>query len=273
MVHEFVFIIFSKLWPKIMMSTWFLCFSRIQIPKMQGIIKIFADSDDDDNVSQAEADAFWDSLSDEQKANMSLRLEDLEPLIAESVGIDFQRPHTVEVEDLEITGLVGPVNSSIPLVFVISFNAEFNVSSSILHTISFGIDESYEGDVDFEFIGPPGWEVDSATGLIGADIDGREVHGTPHSQVNIRMSEEIDEGVITLCLVLMLLGIVVIIIIILVVVLVIRGKKSSEPLPPGPSQAPPLSSEFAQACSDCGGHLTYVPQYQRYYCHNCKKYC
>ena len=240
----------------------------------QGILKIFADTNDDDNVSQAEADALWDGLSDEQKANMSLRLEDLEPLIEESIGIDFESPSSVEVLAMEIEGLVGPVNSSTPFAFVITFNAEFDVDTSIIHTISFGIDETYEGDVDFEFIAPLGWEVDSATGLTGLDIEGREVHGTPHSQIDIRISQEIGEEVAIICLVLTLIGIILLITIIFVLVRVLKGKSSPPtPLPPGPSQAPPLSSEFAQACVNCGGNLTYVPQYQRYYCYNCGKYC
>jgi sporulation protein YlmC with PRC-barrel domain len=28
----------------------------------------------------------------------------------------------------------------------------------------------------------------------------------------------------------------------------------------------------ASVCPTCGGQLTYVPQYQRWYCHKCKKY-
>jgi hypothetical protein len=241
---------------------------------MQGILKIFADSDDDGNVSQIEADALWDSLSDEQKANMSLRLEDLEPLIEESIGIDFDEPISVEVLAMELKGLVGPVNSSTPLAFVITFNAEFDVSSTIIHTISFGIDETYEGDVDFEFIAPSGWEVDRVSGLTGLDIDGREVHGTPHSQVNIRISEDIGDQFVILCLILIIVGIVIVITIIFILVRISQKKKEAKALePPGPSMAAPLSSEFAMACAQCGGHATYVPQYQKYYCNNCEKYC
>jgi hypothetical protein len=35
---------------------------------------------------------------------------------------------------------------------------------------------------------------------------------------------------------------------------------------------PPPPAPGAQTCPTCGGQLTYVPQYQRWYCHKCKKY-
>jgi hypothetical protein len=39
--------------------------------------------------------------------------------------------------------------------------------------------------------------------------------------------------------------------------------------PPPPPAAP---SEKAPTCPDCDGPLTYIPQYQRWYCYKCKKY-
>jgi len=35
---------------------------------------------------------------------------------------------------------------------------------------------------------------------------------------------------------------------------------------------PPPPPPGAEACPTCGGPLTYVPQYQRWYCYKCKKY-
>jgi hypothetical protein len=191
---------------------------------MQGILKIFADSDSDGNITQGEADALLDTLTEEERANMSLRMEDLEPVIRNGIGIDFQRPQTVEVQEMRITGLVGPTNGSQPLGIDISFIAEFDVGSSIFHTISIGVNESYTGDVDFEFTAPEGWEVDSVTGLSGSTIEGRKAYGTPVSQINIRISEEAAEDVILLCLA---IGIIVIVVIVLVIVLLLRSRKSS----------------------------------------------
>jgi hypothetical protein len=115
---------------------------------LQGIIKIFADENGDGNISQAEADDFLDLMPQDQRDNLSLSLDDLEPHIQNSIGIDFRAPRTIEVLDMEFIGLVGPVNSSEPLGFLISFHAEFNVDDSLTHTISIGINESYTGDVD-----------------------------------------------------------------------------------------------------------------------------
>jgi len=39
--------------------------------------------------------------------------------------------------------------------------------------------------------------------------------------------------------------------------------KPEQPQQPQPTQ---------QICSTCGGPLTYIPQYQRWYCYKCKKY-
>jgi hypothetical protein len=275
----------------------------------QAILKIFADSDDDDFITQAEADTLWDSMPEEERANLSLGLEDLEPLIERSIGIDFQRPRSVEVLDMEIVGLVGPVNSSQPLGFLISFIAEYDVSGSILHTISFGINESYTGDIDFEFTAPEGWEVDRVTGLSGSTIEGRKVYGTPVSQINIWISEGAAEDVILLCLA---IGIIIVVAIVLVIVLLLRKRKESttqaQPQypqqqapqayqapppqqnvpPPPPSQqvrrpppppaqvrqnrVPPPPPTAPRTCFQCGGNLNYVQAYQRYYCPTCRQY-
>ena len=295
---------------------------------MQGILKIFADSDGDGNITQDEADALLDTLSEEERANMSLRMEDLEPVIRNAIGIDFQRPQSVEVQEMRITGLVGPTNGSLPLGIDISFVAEFDVGSSIFHTISIGVNESYTGDVDFEFTAPEGWEVDSVTGLAGSSIEGRKAYGTPVSQINIKISEEATEEVILLCLA---IGIIVIVVIVLVLVLLLRSRKSSttpqaqpqypqqqaqapaQPqiyqIPPPPIQqqnvptpsqspqsqrppppqvqqgqtppppqyqaqqnVPPPPPSSPRTCFQCGGNLTYVQAYQRYYCQTCEQY-
>ncbi len=295
---------------------------------MQGILKIFADSDDDGNITQEEADGLLGVLSEEERANMSLRLEDLEPVIRNGIGIDFQRPQTVEVQEMRITGLVGPTNSSQPLGIDISFIAEFDVDSSIFHTISIGVNESYTGDVDFEFTAPEGWEVDSVTGLSGSTIEGRKAYGTPVSQINIRISEGSTEEVILLCLA---IGIIVVFVILLVIVLLLRSRKGSTtsqgqpqypqqqittPVPPQIYQTPspptkqhnvpppsqplqsqrppspqvqqsqtPLPPQYRvqqnvspplptgpRTCFQCGGYLTYVQAYQRYYCPTCRQY-
>jgi hypothetical protein len=209
---------------------------------MQGILKIFADTDRDGNISQEEADGLLDVLSEEERANMSLRMEDLEPVIRNGIGIDFQRPHTVEVQEMRITGLVGPVNSSQPLGIDISFIAEFDINSGLIHTISIGVNESYTGDVDFEFTAPEGWEVDNVQGLSGSTIEGRKVYGTPVSQINIRISEEAAEEVILLCLA---IGIIVVVAIVLVIVLLLRKRK--EPTPQYPQQQAQLQYSQQQA--------------------------
>ncbi|MGB9676681.1 MAG: hypothetical protein ACPL0C_05795 [Candidatus Bathyarchaeales archaeon] len=36
--------------------------------------------------------------------------------------------------------------------------------------------------------------------------------------------------------------------------------------------APPPPPPGAEVCPTCGGPLTYIPQYQRWYCYKCKKY-
>lgn len=281
----------------------------------QSIIKIFADSDDDGNISSEEADAFWDTLTEEEKANLSLRLEDLEPIIQHSVGIDYNEPWQVEVTEMGIHGLVGPVNSSTTLSFVITFNAEFNVQESHTHTISIGINESYSGDVDFEFIVPDGWEVDRVTGLTGSTVEGRNVYGTPIGQVDIRISEEIGTDILYICVG---IGVGVIVVIILIVFLLVRKKKEetltmqpppSQPYPnyasiqqqsyqvsspsqsppifttPSPQQYPPSPPSQTQTfipppplkpspnvCPQCGSVMSYIQQYQRYYCYSCGQY-
>jgi hypothetical protein len=39
-----------------------------------------------------------------------------------------------------------------------------------------------------------------------------------------------------------------------------------------PAAPPPPPPPGAEVCPTCGGPLTYIPQYQRWYCYKCKKY-
>lgn len=248
----------------------------------QGILKIFADSDNNGHVTQEEADALFEDLSDETKANMSLRLEDLEPLIQTSVGIDLQEPRTLEVLDMKIAGLVGPVNSSTPLAFIISFNAEFNVEDRIAHTISFGFNESYSGDLDFKFTAPSGWEVDGVSGLSDQSIEGRNVYGTPISQVDINISEEIQTDTILICVG---IGIVFLVTIIIILFFILKKGKSagsqtpkkqfpqSQAMAPAqPYQTQPPPQPAPNICKQCGSNMSWEQQYQRYYCNTCGQY-
>jgi hypothetical protein len=275
----------------------------------QAIIKIFVDTDSDGNITVAEAEALWDIFTDEQRANMSLATDDLEPLIQNSIAMDNDAPRSVEVLDMDIFGLVGPTNGSTPLAFVISFHAEFDVTDSITHIVSIGVNESFTGDVDFDFSAPSGWEVASVEGLSGSTIEGRNVYGTPVSQVNVRIREEVAEEVLLICAT---LGIIVLVVIILIIVLLVRKKKSAATTqlpaqyPPSPSeqsqpyqapppaqypssppvqsqpyQAPPPPQQYqtppppqpaANTCPQCGGSLTFVQTYNRYYCPTCEQY-
>lgn len=45
--------------------------------------------------------------------------------------------------------------------------------------------------------------------------------------------------------------------------------RPSAPVPPVPQYAPPQPT---YSCPTCGRPLTYVTQYQRWYCYNCKRY-
>jgi hypothetical protein len=292
----------------------------------QGIIKIFADTDGDDNITQEEADALYDGLSDNTKANLSLRREDLEPLIQTSVAIDNRIPRTLEVLDMEIAGLVGPVNSSTPLALIISFTAEFNVDDRIGHTVSFAVNESYAGDVDFSFTAPEGWEVDKVSGLTGYTIEDRNVYGTPVSQININLSEGISDDIVLIC---MSIGMIIVLVIVLIIFLVWRKSRSQKtqtshypqqpagspaqhqtPTQPPPQAAPPIqpppqvpppakpqyqtpapppqATPVAQPqylaqpppppppaqniCRHCGSSMSFISQYQRYYCNYCRQY-
>lgn len=284
---------------------------------MQGIIKIFADENGDDYITQAESDAFLDLMPEDERDNLSLSLEDLEPVIQTGIGIDFRQPRTIDVLDMEFIGLVGPVNSSQPLGFLITFHAEFYVDDSYSHTISIGVNESYTGDVDFEFTVPSGWEIDSVSGLSGKTIEGRTVYGTPVSQVNIQISEELSDEVVYVCIG---IGVAVFLIIVFIIGLLLwkKGKKDPnapvEPpmgaapppypgtqpqqpappqqyqqyayqqTPPAPVQAParppppraPVASPPTQlpvnSCPVCRTPMSYIKQYQRYYCNNCRQY-
>jgi len=41
---------------------------------------------------------------------------------------------------------------------------------------------------------------------------------------------------------------------------------------PSPTPPPPPSAAVAQKCPACGQPLTFIQQYNRWYCYNCKKY-
>ena len=282
---------------------------------LQGIIKIFADENGDDYITQAESDAFLDLMPEEERDNLSLSLEDLEPLIQTSIGIDFRQPTTIDVQDMEFIGLVGPVNSSQPLGFLVTFRAEFNVFDSLSHTISIGINESYTGDVNFEFTIPSGWDFDTVSGLLDSDIEGQTVYGTPVSQINIEISEGLSDEVLYICIG---IGAAVFIIIVIVIALLLwkKGKKdpnapreqypgAAPPPYPGtqpqqppqqyqgyayqqtspapvqaPAQAPPPRAPIppppaqlpVNSCPVCRTPMSYIKQYQRYYCNNCRQY-
>jgi hypothetical protein len=178
-------------------------------------------------------------MPEEERDNLSLSLEDLEPIIQTGIGIDFRQPRTIDVLDMEFIGLVGPVNSSQPLGFEITFIAVFAVDDSMFHTVSIGVNESYTGDVDFEFTVPQGWEIDSTSGLSGSDIVGRTVYGTPVSQVNIEISEELSDDVVYACIG---IGAAVFIIVVVIVAFLLwkKGKKDpNAPVEPPMGAAPP----------------------------------
>jgi hypothetical protein len=45
------------------------------------------------------------------------------------------------------------------------------------------------------------------------------------------------------------------------------------PMPSAPAPPPPApGAQAAPNCPTCGNPTTYVPQYGRYYCYNCKQY-
>ena len=44
------------------------------------------------------------------------------------------------------------------------------------------------------------------------------------------------------------------------------------PMTPPPGTAPPAAAPAAPFCSNCGKPTTFVPQYNRYYCYDCKQY-
>jgi parallel beta-helix repeat protein len=269
----------------------------------QGLIKFIADTNNDENVSAEEADALLNELSEEDRARWSLRAEDLESVLQKSIGIDFSEPTQIEISDIEIGGLEGPVDSPVPLSVIIHFQATFDVSENYKHTVSIGINASYTGDIDFEFTIPSGWKIDRVEGLSGSNIDGRTVTGEPTGQVDIYIIEEGAEEALLICLG---AAIIVIIIVIVIIVLLLKKKKSTSaqqpaaqapvtpspyqppsqtppatpPPPPQPTAQPPPTTPPppppAQAaphvCPVCRGSMSFVQQYQRYYCNNCRQY-
>jgi hypothetical protein len=66
--------------------------------------------------------------------------------------------------------------------------------------------------------------------------------------------------------IILLVGVLGLIIVLLIVGLAIRRRGPAYPQPPPPPPPP------TKACPKCGQPLMYVPQYDRWYCNNCKEY-
>jgi sporulation protein YlmC with PRC-barrel domain len=58
------------------------------------------------------------------------------------------------------------------------------------------------------------------------------------------------------------------------IVLKPAAHQQAQPVQAQPAQAQPVAATVNQtaACRSCGGTLTYIPQYQRWYCYKCQKY-
>jgi len=76
-----------------------------------------------------------------------------------------------------------------------------------------------------------------------------------------------------------LIGIPIVVGVVIVFVLLLRGKTRPPPAPvyaPPPVSAPMSAPEVPETpqsqCPDCGGTLTWIEQYQRWYCYKCSKY-
>jgi sporulation protein YlmC with PRC-barrel domain len=48
--------------------------------------------------------------------------------------------------------------------------------------------------------------------------------------------------------------------------------QQATPVQQQPVQQQPAQQQSQPTCKTCGGPLTYIPQYQRWYCYSCKKY-
>jgi hypothetical protein len=87
------------------------------------------------------------------------------------------------------------------------------------------------------------------------------------------------EGLSSL-LIYVLIGIVVVAIAIIIIILLMRRRKPKYlPPPPGnvpePARAAPtpmVPQEPQQQCPNCGGPLTWIEQYKRWYCYKCSNY-
>ena len=71
------------------------------------------------------------------------------------------------------------------------------------------------------------------------------------------------------------IGVAVVAVIILALLLTRRKKPPAQAYPPAYAPAPPPpppAQATAPFCKNCGKPTTYIGQYQRYYCYNCKQY-
>jgi hypothetical protein len=126
--------------------------------------------------------------------------------------------------------------------------------------------------------------VDGVSGLSGQSIEGRNVYGTPHSQVDINISEEIQADTLIIGVG---IGIVFLVTIIIILFYVLKKRKSessqtptkqypqyqttasAQPQPYQTQSPPPPAGNI---CRQCGSNMSWVQQYQRYYCNTCRQY-
>jgi len=262
---------------------------------IQVLIKLAADSNGDGTVSAQEEQDVWLLLPDEEMANLSLSLKDMEPVIAQGIGMDGAPPASVVASSMDLYGLQGPVNSSTTLSIGVTFSAKFNTAESASHIVGIAINASYTGDIFFSFRAPEDWEITDVQGLSGLNKDGMVVQGEPVGTVNVFLRERtLLLGGVYIC---GGIGVVALVLILVLVILVLRRKKSTVTAVQGqPVEVIPLShaSQYAHAapapqyvqpatphaqrqygqygCPTCGFAMTYIPQYQRYFCYNCQRY-
>jgi len=75
-----------------------------------------------------------------------------------------------------------------------------------------------------------------------------------------------------------LIGILIVVVVVIVVIVLLLRRKTRVPPPlgpvyaPTPAPAPEAPETLQRQCPDCGGPLTWIEQYQRWYCYKCSKY-
>lgn len=52
----------------------------------------------------------------------------------------------------------------------------------------------------------------------------------------------------------------------------LKRERFGQTLPPSPPSAPSPQTAVAQLCPKCGQPLSFIQQYGRWYCYNCRKY-